>query len=76
MREICTSGSMSGEWKRSMAELVRHRQTKGPETDRPRLNHRATPRLYLDEATGRFSTNTIILKGDAEDIIKDRISRK
>jgi hypothetical protein len=30
----------------------------------------------LDEATGRFSTNTIILKGDAEDIIKDRISRK
>lgn len=30
-----------------MAELVRHRQTKEPVTDRPRLNHRATPRLYL-----------------------------
>ena len=47
MREICTSGSMNGEWKQSMAELVRHRQTKEPETDRPRLNHRATPRLYF-----------------------------
>ena len=30
-----------------MVELVRHRQTKEPETDRPDLNHRATSRLYL-----------------------------
>ena len=26
---------------------MRHRQTKGPATDRPSLNHRATPRLYI-----------------------------
>jgi hypothetical protein len=30
-----------------MAELVRHRQTKGSATDRLRLNHRATPRLHI-----------------------------
>ena len=41
------SGSTSGMWKRSMAWIVRHRQTKEPETDRPSLNHRATSRLYL-----------------------------
>jgi hypothetical protein len=29
----------------AMAELVRHRQTKGSATDRLNLNHRATPRL-------------------------------
>src|ERR1700675_4468708 len=29
-----------------MVGLVRHRQTKGPATDRPHLNHRATPRLH------------------------------
>jgi hypothetical protein len=29
-----------------MATLVRRRQTKGPETDRRCLNHRATSRLY------------------------------
>jgi nitrate/TMAO reductase-like tetraheme cytochrome c subunit len=40
------SGSTSGMWKRSMAGIVRHRQTKGPDTDRPSLNHRATSRLY------------------------------
>jgi hypothetical protein len=31
------SGLMSGMWKRSMAKLVRHRRSKGPETDRPSL---------------------------------------
>jgi hypothetical protein len=46
MRENRLSGSMSGEWKRGTARLLRHRQTKGPATDRPSLNYRATPRLY------------------------------
>jgi hypothetical protein len=46
MREIRTSGSTSERWKRSMVQLVRHRQTKEPVTDRLHLNHRATSRLY------------------------------
>lgn len=46
MPEIGLSGSMSGMWKRSRVNLVRHRQTKEPETDRGQLNHRATSRLY------------------------------
>jgi hypothetical protein len=46
MRQIRTSGSMSGRWKRGRGWLMRHRQTKGPATDRPSLNHRATSRLY------------------------------
>jgi hypothetical protein len=46
MRQIRTSGSMSERWKRGKGGLVRHRQPKGPGTDRPSLNHRATSRLY------------------------------
>src|SRR5258705_1744161 len=74
-REIRTSGSTSGRWKRSMAGLVRHRQTKEPETDRPHLNHRATSRLYsfrllgpaLLPATDFFATHesTISVAGPA-----------
>src|SRR5215471_5859111 len=46
MPETGTSGSMSGMWKRSKVRIVRHRQTKGPATDRPNLTHRATSRLH------------------------------
>ena len=46
MREIRLSGSTSGRWKRSTVRTVGHRQTKGPATVKPHLNHRATSRLY------------------------------
>jgi hypothetical protein len=39
-----------------MVWLVRHRQTKGPGTDRPHLNHRATSRLYPIFRKGLFGS--------------------
>src|SRR5260370_27313342 len=41
-----------------MMGLVRHRQTKGLETDRPHLNHRVTPRLHTRR---KKSKQTLIL---------------
>src|SRR5262249_26377259 len=51
MRQIRTSGSMSGRWKRGMAGPVWHRRTKGPATERYCLTHRATSRLYSQVGT-------------------------
>ena len=54
-----------------MAGLVRHRQTKGPGTDRPRLNHRATSRLYRNALDGQaFSDSGVRLSR-----IKRRVPR-
>ena len=53
MRESRTSGSTSGVRRRSMDELVRHRQPKGSATDMLILNHRAASRLYRMRALER-----------------------
>src|SRR5437016_1301256 len=37
-----------------MVQLVRHRQTKGSETDRLHLTHRVTPRLHIVARDRRF----------------------
>ena len=48
MQEICTSGLMSGGWKRSTAEILWHRRETRRQTENTNigLNHRATSRLY------------------------------
>ena len=43
------SGSMSGEWKRSMVGYSGTGNRKSRPHARPHLNHRATPRLYHDQ---------------------------
>jgi hypothetical protein len=49
---------MSGRWKRSMVQLVRHPQTKERDTDRLHLNRRATSRLYpISEAPSRCGSS-------------------
>src|SRR4051812_40827492 len=58
MRENRPYGSMSGEWRRDTARLLRHRRPKGPGTARPSLNHRATPRLYRRRRPGAIVSVT------------------
>lgn len=55
MPENGPSGSMSGVWKRSTVELLRHRQTKEPGTDRLHLHYRATLRLYSLQVGGSWA---------------------
>ena len=47
MRQIRMSGSMSGEWNRSMVGYSGTGTRKSRQHARPHLNHRATPRLYF-----------------------------
>jgi hypothetical protein len=54
MRENRPSGLKRGVWKRSTGQLLRHRQPKGPATDKQPLNHRATPRLHQESRRKEF----------------------
>jgi hypothetical protein len=63
MRAIRTSGSRSGTWKRSRAELLRHRQTKGPATDRLHLKYDIS------------STYAYKLKDRALEVLREGIGR-
>jgi hypothetical protein len=51
MREIRTSGSTSGDVETEHGRTIEAPVTKGPETTRSCLNHRATPRLYYRPLT-------------------------
>ena len=55
MREIRTSGSRSGEWKRSKVGYSGTGNRKGRSHARPHLNHRATPRLYFQKRVAQGS---------------------
>jgi hypothetical protein len=46
MRQIRTSGSMGGVWKRKNGGASEAPTDEGSATDRLSLNHRATPRLH------------------------------
>jgi hypothetical protein len=53
MRQIRTSGSTSGEWKRSTVGYSGTGRRKGRPHARLHLNHRATPRLYSSRSIVR-----------------------
>src|SRR5215470_3943932 len=55
-----------------MVRLVRHRQTKGPATDRLHLNHRATPRLHKVEWPTRAWLSVTEPKNETKEAPKDQ----